>query len=170
MTKLFKSFACATLLLSLNQSIAAPNTPPATKAPVIVLQYAHDGDTIRVFQDTQNFYVRFSDIDAPELKQEFGPESRDHLKALLANKFLSLQIKKDRDMFGRPVARVFADKLDVNAQMVKDGYAWYFGTYSKDKTVQALEAEARLNKRGLWSKPNPVPPWTFRKESKKKKI
>lgn len=143
---------------------SAPNTPP----PIIVLQYAHDGDTIRVFQNDKNFYVRFSDIDAPELKQDFGPESRDYLKSLLANKFLSLKTKKDRDIFGRPVSRVFADKLDVNAEMVKEGYAWYYGQYSKDKSVQALEADARLNKRGLWSKPNPIPPWEFRKAAKKK--
>jgi hypothetical protein len=32
-----------------------------------------------------------------------------------------------------------------------------------DAELARLESEARAAKRGLWSQPNPIPPWTWRK-------
>lgn len=46
--------------------------------------------------------------------------------------------------------------------------AWNYVKYSKDKSLADFEAEARKNKIGLWSQPNPIPPWNFRKQQKAK--
>lgn len=35
--------------------------------------------------------------------------------------------------------------------------------YSNDKNLKMLEAEASKNKIGLWSDPNSIPPWEWRK-------
>jgi hypothetical protein len=40
--------------------------------------------------------------------------------------------------------------------------AWIYRQYNRDKSLLALEQEAKNNKRGLWSEPNPVPPWEYR--------
>jgi len=37
---------------------------------------------------------------------------------------------------------------------------------SSDSLLTALEMEARVAKKGLWSEPYPVPPWVWRKMKK----
>ena len=42
--------------------------------------------------------------------------------------------------------------------------AWWYRKYApKDAELERLETEAKQAKRGLWSQPNPVPPWSWRK-------
>ena len=50
--------------------------------------------------------------------------------------------------------------------MVQDGLAWHYKQYSKDDKMAKAEVEARESKKGLWSDPNPVPPWEYRKKKK----
>jgi len=38
--------------------------------------------------------------------------------------------------------------------MVRDGFAWHYSKYSKDKKF--AEAEAKIKKKGLWIDQNPV--------------
>jgi hypothetical protein len=60
------------------------------------------------------------------------------------------------------VGRVYAGGLDVNAEQLKRGMAWVYLQYNRDKSLLALEQEARGAKRGLWTDPNPTPPWEYR--------
>jgi endonuclease YncB( thermonuclease family) len=50
----------------------------------------------------------------------------------------------------------------LDQELLKAGLAWHYKAYSADPELDRLEAEARRAKRGLRSKPNPVPPWEFR--------
>lgn len=76
--------------------------------------------------------------------------------------------EKDVDRDGRTIADVIlADGTNLNRELVKEGFAWWFFKYSKDETLRALEMEARDEKRGLWGNPLPVPPWVFRKLQRK---
>ena len=63
-----------------------------------------DGDTVRVTikDGSAPFKVRLHGIDAPELDQEFGVESRDKLVALLAGKSIFVDILCV-DRYGRQV-------------------------------------------------------------------
>ena len=49
----------------------------------------------------------------------------------------------------------------MNAKLVADGWAWRF-RYAEDKRLAQLKAQARAAKRGLWSEPDPLPPWEYR--------
>jgi len=44
----------------------------------------HDGDTIKVEKDGITEKVRFCGIDAPEISQPLGKESRDYLRSLVS--------------------------------------------------------------------------------------
>jgi hypothetical protein len=70
--------------------------------------------------------------------------------------------QQDIDRYGRVVGRVYAGGLNVNAEQIRRGMAWVYRQYNRDKSLLALEQEAKNNKRGLWSEPNPVPPWEYR--------
>jgi len=64
------------------------------------------------------------------------------------------------------VANVIIDGKSLNEELVKAGYAWVYPQYCKIPACQKwyqYEAEARAQKIGLWSHPNPIPPWDFRR-------
>lgn len=46
--------------------------------------------------------------------------------------------------------------------MVKTGMAWVYRKYATNQAYYSAEETAKTNKIGLWSQPNPVPPWEFR--------
>ena len=49
-------------------------------------------------------------------------------------------------------------------RMVGQGAAWWYREYAPaDRRLARLEAEAKAARRGLWTQPNPLPPWTWRK-------
>ncbi|UVT20301.1 MAG: thermonuclease family protein [Nitrospira sp.] len=70
-----------------------------------------------------------------------------------------------KDRYGRTLARVILrDGKNLNHELVKEG-CWWYRKYAPDyATLQALEAEAHLAKKGLWADANPVPPWVWRKK------
>jgi endonuclease YncB( thermonuclease family) len=45
--------------------------------------------------------------------------------------------------------------------------AWVYRQYAKDPAYYTAEDTAKAAKVGLWSKPNPTPPWEFRHSGKK---
>ena len=73
----------------------------------------------------------------------------------------------DIDRYGRTVGRVFRERLNVSAEMVRKGNAWVYRQYLQDPTLLRLEAEARRQHRGLWSLPEAqrIPPWEWRREA-----
>ena len=58
------------------------------------------------------------------------------------------------------------DGMNLNQELVKQGWCWWYCKYSVDQTLAQLEIEAREAKRGLWQDLKPVPPWVFRKRQR----
>jgi endonuclease YncB( thermonuclease family) len=72
-----------------------------------------------------------------------------------------------RDRYGRTVAFVRVGDSLVNEDLIRQGLAWVFVRYCDRSICQEwkkLEAEAREARRGLWSMPNRMPPWEFRRQ------
>ena len=46
--------------------------------------------------------------------------------------------------------------------LVEAGLAWHYKKYSDDPVLAAAEVVAKAKKTGVWSLPNPVPPWAYR--------
>ncbi len=67
------------------------------------------------------------------------------------------------DHYGRIVGRVYVDGVDVNRELVAQGFAWVYRKYSSDAELLELEAEAKQKGLGLWADPNPIPPWEWRR-------
>jgi len=71
--------------------------------------------------------------------------------------------KTGEDRFGRTLAFVKANGIEVNVKMIEDGWAWHYKKYSDDARLAALETQARSARRGLWADPTtPLAPWEFR--------
>ena len=74
-------------------------------------------------------------------------------------------LPKENDKYGRLVARVLIDEKDVSLELVKAGLAWHYKEYSDDSMLAAAEQQARAERAGIWSLPDPIPPWEQRRGS-----
>ena len=54
-------------------------------------------------------------------------------------------------------------RIDVNLQMVKDGFAWHYKHFDNTQSYADAEIAARMAKRGLWKDSAPIPPYVFRR-------
>jgi len=129
-----------------------------------------DGDTFTILLEQDHFKVRVRlvSIDSPERKQPFSKRAKQYLSQLIFGKKVKVYYHK-KDRYGRVLGEVYVGNINVNEAMLKAGYAWHFKKYSKDKHLERLEYLARKNKKGLWSDPNPIPPWEWRKHKTIKK-
>lgn len=132
-----------------------------------------DGDTVELLTpDRKAVLVRLHGVDCPEDGQAFGAAAHAYTGKKCAGAEVVAQVV-NLDRYGRTVAVVsLANGESLNHELVKAGFAWFTPEYSKDKTLAALEAEARAARRGLWSdldtaKP-PVRPSEYRKPKKDK--
>lgn len=107
-----------------------------------------DGDTL-VFDGSK---VRLEGIDAPEFTQSCqrvgipyacGREARSHLVKLISGRAVDCQGWQP-DKYGRLLVRCKAGQVDLNREMVRQGWALAYGDYEHEET------EARTAKRGLW--------------------
>jgi len=136
--------------------------PRATPTHLWRVVGVHDGDTITCLdENNQQQKVRLASIDAPEVGQEYGRASREALAAMVFGKTIAVA-DEGRDQYGRWIGSVSVDGVDVNRQMIATGNAWHYTEFSNDATLAALQEQARMQKIGLWSQPDPIPPWQFR--------
>jgi len=128
-----------------------------------------DGDTFELLRDGKTtLTVRLLGVDTPEKNQAYGQRARQFASDLAFGKTVKL-IEHNKDRYGRTVGTIILpDGRSLNEELVREGYAWHYKAYSKDKTLANLEADARRFKRGLWQDPNPVAPWDFRKQRSSK--
>ena len=121
-----------------------------------------DGDTLVLLVDQQQLKIRLADIDTPERKQPFGTKAKQALSDLAFGKQARV-VEVTVDRYGRIVGRVYVDGIDVNRELVAQGYAWVYRKYSNDAELLRLEAEAKQMGLGLWAGPDPIPPWEWRR-------
>ena len=123
-----------------------------------------DGDTITVIdQNKEQHKIRLAEIDAPEKKQAFGTKAKEALADKVFDHEVTVKYKT-KDRYGRIVGYVYLDNRLINKEMVEEGFAWQYTTYSKSKDYGDLQAQAKKNKVGLWKDESPTPPWEFRKK------
>lgn len=102
-------------------------------------------------------------IDAPEKGQEFGKESKEFLDKYLH--VTGVVQKTGLDKYGRVLGILFINKININLESVKKGFAWHYSYYYKSKEFEEAQIEAKAKKLGLWKNSNPTPPWDYRRES-----
>lgn len=124
-----------------------------------------DGDTvILLVSGNRQVKIRLAEIDTPESHQPYGQKAKQALAGLVFSRTITADVQTT-DRYGRSVARVYAGTLDVNAELVRSGFAWVYRKYAKDRSLYELEAQAREDKKGLWALPESerTPPWEWRK-------
>lgn len=121
-----------------------------------------DGDTLLVLRNNRPAKVRLAEIDAPEKMQTFGETSRRSLSDMVLGKQVKVS-SQAVDKYGRMVAHLGLNGLDVNAEQIRRGMAWEYSHFHGNKVLVALQEEAKQVPRGLWALSNPTSPWEWRK-------
>ena len=122
-----------------------------------------DGDTIRAEAKGKEIKIRLVEIDAPEMNQPFGAQSKNFLNRLLYGKDVTL-ISQGEDRFGRTLGEIYANGDSANALMIKSGFAWVYDRYVKDSSLYKYQDQAKAENLGLWRAKDPIAPWVWRKQ------
>ena len=162
---------------SQSATIQIPNGEPDPDAAASLPEYEviansiHDGDTLRVRSSKgEVLKVRFACIDAPELKQPLGQESRNYLRSMINEAGGKVKVKViNTDRYGRSVAEIWTKSGLLQSRMTGAGMAFAYDQYSKDcpnwDAVKSSEKEAMEFKLGVWRSPNFERPWNYRKSN-----
>jgi|ETNmetMinimDraft_26_1059896.scaffolds.fasta_scaffold19247_2 endonuclease YncB( thermonuclease family) len=123
-----------------------------------------DGDTLQMAGER----IRLHGIDAPESKQKCtadgkewacGQEATFALARFIETHWVTCKGNK-RDRYGRLIAVCFVGSYNLNAIMVREGWAMAYRQYSNDYVPE--EDDARIHRRGLW-RGKFMAPWEWRK-------
>ena len=138
---------------------------PAVWADAIGKPQAIDGDTIAIGGER----IRLHGIDAPEANQTCTVDGKEWACGQMSTFALAYETAEhwttckgnQRDRYGRLIAVCYVGPYDLNAIMVRKGWALAFRRYSMDYVDE--EDEARQAERGIW-RGEFVPPWEWRKK------
>ena len=111
-----------------------------------------DGDT---FETITGEKVRLIGINAPEIGDIFGIESKDHLYKLITGievELVSDKFSNNTDKYGRNLRYVLVNGDDINKQMISDGYAIAYLKYrfSKNEEYKNAQLESMSLDKGIW--------------------
>ena len=119
--------------------------------------------------------VRLIGLDAPDIRQlPWGEDAKQLVEGLIggANQAVNLEFDLEaKDKFNRTLAYVWKDKLLLNEEVVKQGYALFVARSPNHKYDQRLERAqqwARIMGKGIWNpdKPMRITPGEFRRLSR----
>ncbi len=124
-----------------------------------------DGDTLAVnnLRDDSENRVRLLGLNAPEISECGGEHSKKFLDELVTTKGIEFK-KVGVDSFGRVVAKIVVDKVDIAPEILRNGMA-KVDDASKDHikadskptaeyldVLRKAESEAKNAELGIWSK------------------
>lgn len=151
-------------ILALCSQIAQASAYPAKVVRII------DGDTIVVLDSNNRQHrIRLAGIDAPEKKQAFGNVSRQNLANISFGQLALVDTYK-LDRYGRELAVVYVNKIDIGLFQIKSGLAWHYKKYAHEQAPSerieyaSSELDAKRGKKGIWSDVHAVEPWDFRRK------
>ena len=111
--------------------------------------------------------VRLAGIDCPVSGQPWGQRAKQALSGYVFDRQVIVESDK-QDRYGRTVGKVLDGERDVNLVLVRDGMCWWYRKYADEQSpvdqglYEAAESKPKRARMGLWSDPDPVPPWEWR--------
>ena len=153
--------AAARLPFAVWLALVAMQSPARPLSGTVVA--VHDGDTISVRTRDATLRVRLYGIDCPEYRQPFSARARQFTSKMIFKREVTVRVE-GTDQYERVLGRVFVDGVELNEVLVRNGLAWHYEIRVSDRALADAERYARAAKVGIWSQPNPVPPWRWRRQ------
>jgi endonuclease YncB( thermonuclease family) len=154
---------CASVLSVLLAVPSQAQQPEAGQTFTARVTAVTDGDTFDAQRSAGgSVTVRLFGVDAPESGQPYGTKATRTARRLVKGERVRITVE-DRGPYGRTIGRVEVGGAGLALLLTQRGLAWHYDRYAPGRTDLArAERRARNADRGLWSRPNPVPPWDWR--------
>lgn len=121
-----------------------------------------DGDTVELRLDGRMQHAHLHGIDAPELKQPYGPQAKRAVAAMVTGMVVTVRLYGVEPSGILDVDIVLSNRRSVSRALLYEGFAWRRNGAQADADLDAAASDAQYAKRGLWSEPNPTAPWVYR--------
>lgn len=120
------------------------------------LSYCVDGDTMIFEIKGEEVKVRLLAVDAPELSDEYGKQSREFSRETLEGSRITLvrEAGEEKDKYNRDLYWVYADGELLQELLLREGLAkidYVYSDYSLLTKLKTAENEAKREKRGIWA-------------------
>jgi len=129
-----------------------------------------DGKTVVIeMQNRSRIVAELQYIEVPEAGQPLNQIAKEHLHALVFDRKVEFRARGLRQTV--TVGQLLLKGVDISQQMIRDGAAWYAvldksGQEAAESEIyQSNEAQAKSEKRGVWSTENLKPSWEIRAEA-----
>jgi endonuclease YncB( thermonuclease family) len=126
-----------------------------------------DGKTVVVeLQAGSRITFELQYIEVPEPEQQLHQTVRQHLQQMVGGKAVECVARGVAE--NRTLGQLFVGGVDVSQQLLRDGAAWHVApeksgqAAAESEVYQNNEAQAKTEKRGVWSIENLLPAWEFR--------
>lgn len=125
------------------------------------------GDNFEVVDESKVHYAFIRGIDTPEPGQTWFNESCQKLRELARHKTAVINVH-ERDPWKREECELTikdpetGETIEPAMKLLEGGLAWFDqsdGPWAEE--YRKAEERARKEKIGIWSEPNPIPPWEF---------
>lgn len=133
---------------------------PSYQAKVIAVI---DGDTLQVSKRQAKITVDLAAVDAPERGQFYYLNAKGLLSQWVIGKYVTI-VEQGSIGLDRIIARVYVNGRDINRSLVAKGAAWVAPSNRQDAGLLASQANAQIEKLGIWQQSQPTPPWHWRED------
>ncbi len=106
--------------------------------------------------------IRLDGIDAPEICQAWGQQSKQALASFLGRGQVTVTVRS-RDDYQRLLARVQIKGQDAGEWLVTNGHAWSYQYRHDPGPYRTQEVQAHTAGRGLFAEASAMRPREFRK-------
>ena len=151
------TIAVLVILFSASNLLAlAPKPKPESPPELYRVLKAIDSDTIDILYHSKKERIRLLRIDTPERERGYF-KAKKALKKLVDGWKLRTDFEVpgelERGGYGRILAYVWVDGVNVNVEIVRLGWSRFWTKYGEGKYAdefRAAERETKEAKRGLW--------------------
>lgn len=130
-----------------------------------------DGNNLVLIDDSGvQRHIRLAYVEAPELSQSLGQQSKKWLADRLLQRDVRVEIR-GQDEKSRILGRVWVYDFEINHEILRAGMAFHIkredsGQPSDEFVIsQRAESEAREHHTGVWHQDFPQAPWNYREEA-----
>ena len=129
---------------------------------VVRVLTVHEGDQFTIYHQGRKDKIHLKDIDCPDPKQPYGKQAKHMTAAYIGNREIVLR-DLTRDRQGRLTGEILLPNGKLLTQeLIREGLAWVQPNISNRQGLKDLEELASAARTGLWSEPNPIPPWKWK--------
>lgn len=148
----------ATQILAYQEIIKKYNIPlPKITADFTALaRTIQDGDTVKCKIGAETVVVRLVGINTPESGEPYYSDSKKALFRKIWGSEIDVKVEDSRifDDFGRVLGVIYDEGRNINLEMVREGWAFFYPFEAHSavnaKLFQEAENFARAEKRGIW--------------------